>query len=260
MSTTTTTKAIVAIHGVGDQTEYATVQTVISQICSYYRVQMPVLSGHLAPGAFTSVPSASYSGAIVAPDSLASGFGANLSTATELAIVDAAGVVTVALPLFASATQINYVVPASLAAGHYRVMVKSAGNVIGQGNLELDPVAPSLFSANASGSGMAAAQLVRVHPNGSQTIENIVGPIDFGDNADRVFVVLYGTGFRKLVRGSLQIGGRNMAIAYAGAQGTFAGLDQMNAELPGSLAGSGEVAVIFTADGKAANGVTLSFR
>ena len=39
------TKAIVAIHGVGDQTEYATVQTVITQICSYYRVQMPVPLG-----------------------------------------------------------------------------------------------------------------------------------------------------------------------------------------------------------------------
>jgi len=55
MSTTTTTKAIVAIHGVGDQTEYATVQTVISQICSYYRVQMPVPLGRFHASATAPV-------------------------------------------------------------------------------------------------------------------------------------------------------------------------------------------------------------
>jgi len=229
------------------------------------RVQMPVLSAHLAPGAFTSVSAASYSGAIVAPDSLASGFvapaaGMNLSSASEIDVVDGAGLVTVAVPLFASATQINYVIPSGLAPGHYRVAVKSAGNLLAQGNLELDLVSPTLFTANASGSGMAAAQVVRVHPDGSQSLEDIRGPIDFGDASERLFVVLYGTGFRKLARGSLRVGGTDLAIAYAGAQGAFAGLDQLNAELPRSLAGRGEAAVAFSADGKPANAVTLSFR
>jgi endoglucanase len=211
------------------------------------RVQMPVLSAHLAPGTFTSVSAASYSGAIVAPESLVAAFGANLSSATAIDIAGA-----VALPLFVSGTQINYVVPADLAPGHYRVAVTSAGSVIAQGNLELDPVAPALFPTTA--------QLVRVHPDGSQTIEAVSGPIDFGDASDRVFIVLYGTGFRHLSRSTLQIGAGKLAIAYAGAQGTSPGLDQLNAELPRSLAGTGQAAVVFTADGKTANPVTLSFR
>ncbi len=224
------------------------------------RVQMPVLSAHLAPGAFTSVSAANYSGAIVAPDSLASGFGANLAAASEIDIIDGAGAVTVAAPLFESATQVNYLIPAGLTAGHYRASVKAAGSLIAQGNLELDPVAPTLFSADASGAGQAAAQIVRVHADGSQTIEDVRGPIDFGDASDRVFLILYGTGFRHLVHGSLQVGGASLAIAYSGAQGSFAGLDQMNAELPRSLIGAGQVNVAFTADGKPANPVTLSFQ
>ena len=203
--------------------------------------------------------------ATVAPDSLVSGFiapvaGMNLSSASEIDVVDGSGLVTVAVPLFASATQVNYVIPAGLAPGHYRVTVKSAGNVLAQGNLELDSVSPTLFAANASGKGIAAAQIVRVHSDDSQTLEDVRGPIEFGDTSERLFVVLYGTGFRKLARGSLRIGGTDAAIAYAGAQGTFAGLDQMNVELPRSLAGKGEVAVVFSADGKPANAVTLSFR
>jgi uncharacterized protein (TIGR03437 family) len=168
-------------------------------------------------------------------------------SATEIDIGD-----DVVLPLFVSETQINYVVPAGLTPGHYRAVVKSGGSVIAQGNLELDPVAPALFAA--------ATQIVRVHPDGTQTVEDVGGAIDFGDPADRVFLVLYGTGFRHLTRSSLQVGGMNLAIAYAGAQGSVGGLDQLNAEMPRSLAGAGQVAVAFTADGKMANAVTLSFR
>ena len=212
---------------------------------------MPVLSAHLAPATFTTVSAASYSGAIVAPDSLAAGFGAGLDSAAEIDIVSSGGTVVIATPLFTSAAQINFWIPASLAAGHYSVTVRSAGNPIAQGNLELDPVAPSLFTA---------AQLVRVHPDGSQTIEDILGPIDLGSPSDRVFVALYGTGFRRLGSASLQIGGVVLTVAYAGAQGTVSGLDQINAELPRSLAGRGRVPVMFTADGMPANPVSLSFQ
>ena len=215
------------------------------------RVQMPVLSAHLAPGTFTTVSAASYSGAVVAPDSLVAGFGTGLALANEIDIVGSAGTVVLATPLFTSAVQINFWIPASLAAGQYRVAVKSAGSVIAQGNLELDPVSPSLF---------AAAQIVRVHPDGSETIEDVLGAIDFGSQSDRVFVVLYGTGFRHSNSESLRIGGVNLPLAYAGAQGAVPGLDQINAELPASLAGRGQVSVVFTADGEAANPVSLTFR
>jgi endoglucanase len=212
------------------------------------RVQMVVLASHLAPGAFTSVSAASYAGAIMAPDSLVAGFGANLASATEIEIENAG----VTLPIYVSASQINYVVPAGLAPGHYRLLVKSAGSVIAQGNLELDVVAPALFPGSA--------QIVRVSPDGSQTIEDAGASIDLGDAASRVFLVLYGTGFRHFTRASLQAGGLSLPFAYAGAQGTFPGLDQVNAELPHALAGIGQVTITFSADGKPANPLTFNFR
>lgn len=229
------------------------------------RVQMGVLSGHLSPGAFTSVSAASYgsasgSAASAAPDSLASGFGLNLAQAAEIDIIDAAGQGTAVLPLFVSPSQINYAVPANLGPGHYRVEVRSGGAVIAQGNLELDALAPALFTSDGK---TAAAQLVRVYPDGSQTIESVNGAIDLGDPADRVFLVIYGTGFRSLsglTGASLQLGVAYGQVTYAGAQGTFTGLDQINAEVPRSLAGAGEVAVLLTVDGRAAKPVTLTFR
>ena len=71
--------------------------------------------------------------------------------------------------------------------------------------------------------------------HGTQSVEDVGGTIDLGDGSDRVFLVLYGTGFRRLAHAGLQIGGVDVPIAYAGAQGSFAGLDQINAELPRSL-------------------------
>jgi uncharacterized protein (TIGR03437 family) len=41
--------------------------------------------------------------------------------------------------------------------------------------------------------------------------------------------------------------------AYAGAQGGYAGLDQVNVQLPASLAGSGVVNVNLTVDGQTSN-------
>jgi uncharacterized protein (TIGR03437 family) len=45
-------------------------------------------------------------------------------------------------------------------------------------------------------------------------------------------------------------------VLFAGAQGFFAGLDQVNAR----LIGWGEVEVVLTVDGKAANAVRINVR
>ena len=54
------------------------------------------------------------------------------------------------------------------------------------------------------------------------------------------------------------IGGVNAAVTFAGAQGEFAGLDQLNVQIPTSLRGRGEVSVVFTIDGQSTNPVTIS--
>jgi uncharacterized protein (TIGR03437 family) len=132
-------------------------------------------------------------------------------------------------------------------------------------------VAPALFSSNADGRGVAAAQVVRVKADSSQTYEAVAHfdavqnryvatPIDFGDSSDRLFLLLYGTGFRRAVAATLKIGSVDVQVQFAGAQPVFSGLDQVNAELPRTLMGAGEVTVLLTTDGKAANAVTLAFR
>ncbi len=56
------------------------------------------------------------------------------------------------------------------------------------------------------------------------------------------------------------LGGLNAEVLYAGAQGSLAGLDQINVRLPRSLAGRGDVDVALTVDGKAANVVQVNFK
>ncbi len=49
-------------------------------------------------------------------------------------------------------------------------------------------------------------------------------------------------------------------VLYAGAQGQYPGLDQVNVRVPPSLAGSGEIAVSLAADGQRANRLTMNIR
>jgi uncharacterized protein (TIGR03437 family) len=49
-------------------------------------------------------------------------------------------------------------------------------------------------------------------------------------------------------------------VTYAGPQGVFAGLDQVNVILPHSLAGSGEVTLQLSAMGIPANAVNLTIQ
>jgi endoglucanase len=235
------------------------------------RPQLAVLSGHLTPGSMTTVSAASAGGFVFAPDSLVSGYAAGLAANALVDLTDAAGKKTAAPVVFASASQINYLVPAGVSLGHLDVSVRDGARVLAHGSLELDRVAPALFAANGDGAGVAAAQIVHVKATGAQSYEPVAqfdsgqnryvnAPIDFGDTGDRLFLLLYGTGFRNASSVTLQIGAVAVPLAYAGNQGQFPGLDQANAELPRTLAGAGSVAVTFAADGKVANAVTLAFR
>jgi uncharacterized protein (TIGR03437 family) len=238
------------------------------------RVQLAVLARHLPAQSFTSLPAGSFSGAFLAPNSLAVGYGAALSTMdAAVAIKDTNSNVTMAQVLYEGATQINYLVPASLTPGHYEINVSSGGAVVAHGFLELNNVAPSLFAANGNGQGVAAAQILRISADGTQSYEAVAQydastsqfvplPIDFGASTDQLFLILYGTGFRNvsgLSGVTLLIGPDLVSVLYAGSQGAFAGLDQINAALPRSLAGSGEVTISVTVDGTPANPVTVAF-
>ncbi|MGH8597478.1 MAG: hypothetical protein ACREXT_12545, partial [Gammaproteobacteria bacterium] len=77
---------------------------------------------------------------------------------------------------------------------------------------------------------------------------------------DEVYLVLFGTGIRFQGTAKIRIGDAELPVLFAGAQGTLTGLDQVNVQLPRSLAGRGEVDVVLIVDGKMANPVRVNFK
>lgn len=234
-----------------------------------------------------TVSAASFSLGAVAPESIVSGFGANFTTLTAAATVvplpETLGGVTVTVRdvmgsernaplLYVSPTQINYQVPPGTALGEGTVTIRQNGAVVASGLLQVAPVSPSLFAADASGRGAAAAQAVRVKADNSQSYEAVAiydaaqsrlvtRPIDV--STDTVYLLLYGSSIRfrsSLAAVTATVGGLSLPVEYAGAQGEFIGLDQVNIKLPRTLLGRGEVEVVITVDGRASNTVKINIQ
>ena len=98
-------------------------------------------------------------------------------------------------------------------------------------------------------------------PRGRRALYHI--PIDISNSSDRYYLVMFGTGFRG--RSSLQqvnvtIGKESVPVLYAGAQGQYEGFDQVNVQLPSSLAGAGVVNIVASADGAQANVVQIEIQ
>jgi uncharacterized protein (TIGR03437 family) len=231
----------------------------------------------------TNVSAASSQVTSLAPDSIASAFGARLATGTasavnplqstlagtSVAVIDPAGVSRSALLFYASAGQVNYLVPGDTALGSATVKVTAGDGTTSSGSVPINKVSPGVFVLNAA--GLAAAALTRLH-NGDVTFENVYQldstnaivplPIDLGPDGDQVYLTLYGTGIRAAGTAgvALTVGGVSTAVSYAGPQGTFGGLDQVNVLLPRSLAGRGDVVLALSAQGTAANSAHLTMK
>jgi len=172
---------------------------------------------------------------------------------------------------YASPKQINYLIPAETAPGEATVSVLRNGVTAATGKAQVAAVAPALFAANSDGQGAAAALALRRKPDGSSAFEPVARfdqasnkfvsePIDLGPETDEVFLVLFGTGirFRGAAAVTATIGGVSAEVNFAGPQGEFTGVDQVNVRLPRSLAGRGELDVIVRVGGQACNTVRIS--
>jgi|GEM_PF-1190229 len=239
--------------------------------------------GVAAAPPFATVSAASFAQeAAVAAESLVSGFGENLAGETAAAtsvplpmtlagvrvlVTDSAGTERAAELIFVSAGQINYIVPTGTAAGEATVNVERDGATVAEGSLTVAPAAPSLFTANANGEGVAAAVVVQAS-GGMQTSFNAFSsdlpgsrtpvPINLGDEGDVTVLIIFGTGFRGASEVTARIGEVTIPVLFAGAQGEFVGLDQANVELLRELIGSGVVEIVLIADGVEANRVTIA--
>ena len=228
------------------------------------------------------VPSGSYAAVPLAPDSIATMFTSGLAipqgappagpvqvlNATSVNIQDSAGAVQQAPLFFVSPNQINLQIPPGVAQGPAFFNVMGAAGMLASGAATISSISPSLFSANGDGAGVAAAQVLRVAADGSQTIQPIFQcgtapgsckstPIAF--NQGPVYLILYGTGIRNRVSLSdvvVTIGGVNAAVLYAGPQPQVPGMDQINVLAP-ALHNSGDMTVVLTLANIAANAVTV---
>jgi uncharacterized protein (TIGR03437 family) len=88
-------------------------------------------------------------------------------------------------------------------------------------------------------------------------------PLDAFAIPGEVYIGLFGTGLRGhggLSNVTATVGGEEVPVSFAGAQGEFAGLDQVNlGPLPRALAGRGEVEIVISVSGKTSNPVTVVF-
>jgi uncharacterized protein (TIGR03437 family) len=222
----------------------------------------------------TSVSAASYSEVALAQESIATAFGTGMGRVTGLTVKDSAGVEHPALLLYSSSTQVSFLVPADTASGLGQVMIKNDNDGVFHGVSLIRSPAPGLFAANSNGAGVAAAVVLRIAADGTQRYEPVAQfdyaqnsyvslQIDLGPATDQMFLLLFGTGIRgrsALAAVSTQIGRLAVETLYAGPQGQFAGLDQVNVALPRSLAGSGEIDVRMSVDGKRANVVRVNVK
>ena len=234
---------------------------------------------------FTSVSAADGSPGL-APESLVSayapgisGFGgsAGLPVPTTLAglminVQDSEGVSRLAPLLFASPapSQINFEIPAGTHAGAATLTILNGTASAMVEHVTISPVAPSLFSADSSGTGPAAATAVSVSGGNVQTpvavyqCELVCSTVAIVLSANaQVVVSFFGTGIRGAGGASsvsCSIHGVSVPVQFAGPQPAFLGLDQINVALPLSLKGSGQSEVIVTAEGHASNTVLINIQ
>ena len=220
-----------------------------------------------AARSLAAVSAASFSADALAPEAIAAAFGTGLATTTEIANstplpTELAGtkvrVNGILAPLFfASPAQMNFLVPAGVLTGGAVVEIVSGDNTLSRGAINLVSAAPGLFTSNASGTGAPAAVVTKDgvnftpagNPDGSPNL------VDAGD-----YLVLFGTGFRRASAAAIKItiGGKDAPVLFAGAQGGFAGLDQMNTQIPTGI--SGVVDLVVSINGRVANVVKTRVR
>jgi uncharacterized protein (TIGR03437 family) len=194
-------------------------------------------------------------------------YGPNLAGdgSVSLTVRDAAGSVRAASLLYVSTRQINFIVPQGTSPGLATFTVRAGTVSISTVGTVL-PVAPTLFSAAQSGTGVAAA---------TATLRGIPVPVFACDSANchampldlaadsSLTLNLYGTGIRNrssLANVTVTIDGQSVEVSYAGPQSDLAGVDQVRVPLPFSLQESGESNVVLKVDGQTANTVTVNVR
>ena len=228
-----------------------------------------------------------------APDAIVSVFGEDLASGvgqpsetplpeellgTSVEVTDSAGVTRLSKLFFVSRKQVNLLLPPETALGVATVNVRKTPSPRGfwRGHkIKVAAISPGIFTASATGQGVAAGLVLRVKPGGEQTFDPLFDaatgspvPIDMvGIPLDEVFLLLFGTGIRGFnSEVTATLDGKPVTVLGAAKQSEFAGLDQVNlGPVPRDFAGAGggQAALYdidLLVDGQATNTVQVSIR
>jgi len=227
-----------------------------------------------APAA-AATSGASFQAVWLAPESFGTLFGPGLADQAEAApglplptelagarleVVDSKGVVRNAELHYAGPSQFNFIVPKGTALGGAVLRIVRNGQITKTATMSIATTAPGIFTADASGTGFAAGLVTILRPDQTR-IEHFVAntPIDLA--AGDAVVALFGTGWRGATAlPEVTIGGVPATVLYAGLQGQFPALDQLNVRVPAELAGRGLVDLVMVVGGQSANVVKLAIK
>ena len=221
----------------------------------------------LAPGSIGSVYGTGFASAVTAAPALPLP-----TTLGGLTLELRSGAATMALPLFfTSPGQVNFQLPLTAPVGAAELVLRNASS-FWRAPVDIQAVAPALFSASGDGQGAAAALYLKRTPGvPDQTGYTFTcaaaactsTPLDVGAEGDTLVVMLFGTGLRNAGGNrsvAALIGTTLVQVIYAGPQAETPGLDQVNLIVPRSLAGRGVLEVRVAVDGVASNAVQIAVR
>jgi uncharacterized protein (TIGR03437 family) len=86
-------------------------------------------------------------------------------------------------------------------------------------------------------------------------------PVNLGNAGETATLVLYATGLRHADPAgtvAVYLGGLRVPVLYAGPQGTYYGLDQINVNVPPQLRGAGAVNLRVVVNGVSSGTVTVN--
>jgi phospholipase C len=238
----------------------------------------PTAQSLVHPSSVLVTTNSAYGTYAIAPETVATIYGSNLASSIHQAesqslptllggvtvtFTDSTGATFPAPLYYVSPNAVNYVVPKGIATGPATISLSSGSGTFTGATL-ISSTAPALYTANQTGQGPAAAQVLTAQGSYSNTfqctssVNCTLVPINV---AATPYLVLYGTGIRGAQQAhvGVRIGNLNAPVIYSGAEGVFPGLDQVNVSLPSALSGRGRLVVTITINGQATNMGQVAF-
>lgn len=221
---------------------------------------------------------------VLAPDTIAAAFGSYVTQNNQTFVASTNPLPTTlggvrvrvgaadASLFFVSTSQINFAIPSGLAdAQAATITVTNSDNSTRTGTFTIMRSSPGVFSAKATGAGVAAAQTTF----DGVVLENIFNPdgtekdVNAGTKARPNILILYTTGVRNTPAANPNDGngvaeavtvkfqGVPGQVLFAGPAPGFVGLDQINVAIPPELAGLGSIRIVVSANSRASNITTI---